>query len=203
MTSEGQRSGAAKKGEGFFPPNPKQWGNERNGLRLREDLGIGLAVRLSVRDAFTKLNGHVEVWRSSEVACAKKYSDLLHGLRSSAWSAFASPCPDGAVVVIFNETHAKQRRRATLMEEFFHLRLGHPPSTIRFTSGGDARRTFKSVIEEEAYCSGAAALVPYKGLRFFLDQGRTSKEIAEIFDVSEQLLEFRAKVTKLYKRIRS
>jgi len=104
--------------------------------------------------------------------------------------------------VIFNETHSKQRRRATLMEEFFHLRLGHPPSTIRVSGDGDAKRTFQSSIEEEAYFSGAAALVPYKGLRSLLDEGKVFEEIAFIFDVSKQLVEFRAKITKLYKRFR-
>src|SRR3954470_13125629 len=168
MTREGTRRVAARKGEGLYPPNPKHWVNERNGLKLRDDLGIGIATRLSVRDAYAKLKGDVEVWRSSDVACAKKYSDLLHGLRSTVWSAFAAPCSDGGVVVIFNEMHSMQRRRATLMEEFFHLRLGHPPSVIRVFGDGNAKRTFQSSIEEEAYCSGAAALVPYKGLRSLL-----------------------------------
>lgn len=202
MTSEGSRKGAAKKSDGFYPPNPKQWARERNGLGLRSDLDLGISERLSVRDAFARLPGDIQVWRSSDVACAQKYLNLFHGVLSATWSAFALPCPDGGVVVVFNETHSKRRRRATLMEEFFHLRLGHPPSTLRIYAGGEPRRTFNSKIEEEAYESGAASLVPYKGLKALVAEGLTPDQIAQRFDVSTQLVEFRAKVTKLYRKLR-
>jgi len=201
MINEGLRR-FSKKGKGFFPPNPPHWGYEKNGLNLRDDLGIGVDTRLSVREAFAELRGDVEVWPSSEVACANIYSKRLHELRSNVWSAFAAPFADGGVVVVFNEAHSRQRRRATLMEEFFHLRLSHPPSVIRISGGGDAKRTFQSAIEEEAFFSGAAALVPYKGLRALVDEGKTLAEIAAFFDVSQQLVEFRAKITKLYRRLR-
>jgi len=202
MISEESKRRSARKGKGLLPANPNQWANEHHGLDLRENLGLNEADRLPVKDAFASLNGDIEVWPSSEVACAHKFSVVLHGLRRMTWSAFALPCPDGGVVVIFNETHSKQRRRATLMEEFFHLRLGHPPSTLRLYGDGNAKRTFRSRVEEEAYGSGAASLVPYKGLNALIAEGSTVDAIATQFDVSTQLVEFRAKVTKLYRKLR-
>jgi Zn-dependent peptidase ImmA (M78 family) len=58
--------------------------------------------------------------------------------------------------------------------------------------------------EEAAYSVGAAALVPFAGLRRRVMEGRSSREIARHFRVSRQLVEYRIKVTHLwpeYKRL--
>jgi len=53
--------------------------------------------------------------------------------------------------------------------------------------------------EEAAYAVGAAALVPYEALRRFVTQGRRASDIARHFRVSRQLVEYRIKVTHLWK----
>ena len=53
--------------------------------------------------------------------------------------------------------------------------------------------------EEAAYAVGAAALVPYEALRRFVIQGRRASEVARHFGVSRQLVEYRIKVTHLWK----
>jgi hypothetical protein len=83
------------------------------------------------------------------------------------------------------------------MEEFFHLWLEHPPDRLRLLSDGEGRRDFDGGKESEAYGSGAAALVPYTALKAMLTQGKTLLQIADHFLVSEALVEFRIRVTKL------
>jgi Zn-dependent peptidase ImmA (M78 family) len=100
-------------------------------------------------------------------------------------------------MVIYNAHHHLKRIRATLMEEFFHLWLGHVPTRLRLLSDGGGKRDFDGDKESEAYGSGAAALVPYKPLRAMLENGCTIKTIAEHFLVSEQLVDFRIRVVKL------
>jgi hypothetical protein len=68
------------------------------------------------------------------------------------------------VLVIYNDSHPHCRVRATLMEEFFHLWLGHPPSVLRFYRD-DLARSYNKAVESQAYGSGAAALLPYRSLR--------------------------------------
>jgi len=87
------------------------------------------------------------------------------------------------------------------MEEFFHLLLGHPPTSIRCYDGAGSRRSFQSRIEAEAFGSGAAALVPYKPLRAMITEGRAAGEIAAHFRVSKDLVLFRSKRTKLYRQL--
>ena len=88
------------------------------------------------------------------------------------------------------------------MEEYFHLVLGHSPTTIRLRSGG-ANRSFASDVEVTAYHSGAAALVPYSGLRGAIDGGMGVAAIAEQYGVSRERVVFRAKVTRQYRRLRA
>lgn len=83
------------------------------------------------------------------------------------------------------------------MEEFFHLWLGHKPTRLRVFSNGDSKRDFDRAKESEAYGSGAAALLPYQPLRAMLEQGRSVPSIAEHYLVSEQLVTFRIRVSKL------
>lgn len=188
--------------KGFLPGNPKQWANEHNGLNLRQDLGVEISVRLPVREAFACLLPHVVVRSHGDVPCAQIFIDRFRGDLRTTWSAFALPLPDKSVQVIYNDSHSQQRRRATLMEEFFHLHLGHSPSKIRFYSDSGSHRSFASTTETEAYHSGAAALVPYKSLRELIQTGSLLDQIADHFDVSTDLVLFRAKVTKLYRQLK-
>lgn len=83
------------------------------------------------------------------------------------------------------------------MEEFFHLWLNHVPTRLRLLSNGDGKRHFDGDKESEAYGSGAAALLPYKTLREMLEKGQAIKSIADHFLVSERLVEFRIRISKL------
>ena len=65
-------------------------------------------------------------------------------------------------------------------------------------------RDYNQADEEAAYAVGAAALVPFAGLRRLVLAGRNSRQIARHFRVSRPLVEYRIKVTHLwreYKRL--
>ena len=127
-----------------------------------------------------------------------------------AWSggACSQVLPDGKKLIILNPTHGENRQNATLMEEICHVFLGHKPSRLAIESydnqgkkqGKIIARDYNAEIEEEAYSVGAAALVPYTALRRFVEQGKTSREIARHFKVSRDLVEYRMKVSRLWEK---
>jgi len=129
--------------------------------------------------------------------------ELLGGGKDK-WSGGAAShsLPDGRRLIILNPTHGKNRHNATLMEEISHVFLGHKPSRLaienRDRDGNVIARDYDEKIEEEAYSTGAAALVPYGGLKRFIEKGKTSAEIARHYNVSRALVEFRIKVSKLW-----
>lgn len=128
----------------------------------------------------------------------------LLGEGKDKWSggAASQTLPDGRKLIILNPTHGKNRQNATLMEEVCHVFLGHKPSRLaiknRDSRGNTIARDYHAEIEEEAYSTGAAALVPYTALKTFVMQGKTSREIARHFYVSKALVEFRIKISRLW-----
>ncbi len=194
----GQHRSGHRSGSGLYPPNPTQWDNETRGLDLRRELRVSLEVSLPHLRAF-ELLPDVKVLAHGELPMAQVFMDRLRS--GHAWSGVSLPCDGGGAIVIYNDGHSRERVRATLMEEFFHLQLGHPPTILRFYNG-DAKRTYSKPIERQAYESGAAALVPFKHLKAMIDARASIREIAELFEVSEDLVLFRAKLTKQYKRLR-
>ena len=130
----------------------------------------------------------------------------LIGEGKDMWSggAASQPLPDGRKLIILNPTHGPARHKATLMEEVSHVFLGHKPSRLaikrRDKQGNIVARHYNADIEEEAYSTGAAALVPYIALKRYVEEGKTSAEIARHFEVSRALVEFRIKISKLWAR---
>ena len=128
----------------------------------------------------------------------------LIGDGKNAWSGGAAShtLPDGRKLIILNPTHGKNRQNATLMEEICHVFLGHRPSRLsvetRNQKGEIIARDYNEAIEEEAYSTGAAALVPYTALRRMVETGKSSREIARHFYVSAALVEYRIKVSRLW-----
>ncbi len=128
----------------------------------------------------------------------------LLGPGSEMWSGGAAsiPLPDGKKLIILNPKHSPLRQRATLMEEISHVFLGHKPSRLAIEqTGSDGKtlaRDYNAAIEEEAYGTGAAALVPYAGLKQLIEKGKTAAEIARHYSVSRPLVEYRIKVSRLW-----
>ena len=129
----------------------------------------------------------------------------LLGTAAEEWSGGATSraLPDGRKVVILNPTHGRARTNATLMEEICHVFLGHQANRLAIIANDEQGKTlardYRKADEEEAYATGAAALVPFGALRRLLLKGRGSTEIAKHFRVSKDLIEYRLKVTRLWK----
>jgi uncharacterized protein DUF955 len=138
-----------------------------------------------------------------------KTREHLLGSASEKWSggACSRPLPDGRKIVILNPNHGKMRTNATLMEEISHVFLGHQPDRLKTVAedahGRTRSRDYKKADEEEAYATGAAALVPFSALRTCVLEGLTSVQIAKHFRVSRELIEYRLKVTRLWKTYRA
>lgn len=128
----------------------------------------------------------------------------LLGEGKDKWSggACSQALNDGRKLIVLNPTHGENRHNATLMEEICHVFLGHKPSRLAIENvnkhGKSIARDYRESDEEAAYSVGAAALVPYSALRRFVEQGKTSREIARHFNVSRQLVEYRMKVSRLW-----
>jgi hypothetical protein len=190
--------------EPLYPPTFKGRQYELRAQGLREFAGLrrddepldpfALAdyAKLMVID-FEKIKGLSEEARGH-----------LLGTGANAWSGGTSarPLPNGWRLVILNPRHGAQRNNATLMEEVCHVFLGHKANRLHIVAedknGKTVSRDYNDDDEEAAYAVGAAALVPFTSLRRFVLKGKASREIAQHFNVSRELIEYRIKVSRLW-----
>jgi len=194
-----------------LPPSEKRKQFELCALGLRDFAGVAAEQPLDpfALAQFAKLL--VVDFDSIEGLSSESRTHLL-GDAANEWSggACSRPLPNGWRLVILNPAHGKQRNRATLMEEVAHVFLGHQPNRLAVISRNPTvregaapnqtlARDYNHDDEEAAYAVGAAALVPYEALRRFVTQGRRASDIARHFRVSRQLVEYRIKVTHLWK----
>lgn len=138
-------------------------------------------------------------------ALSEESRQHLLGPGAEQWSGGATSraLPDGRKIVILNPTHGPTRTNATLMEEICHVFLGHQANRLAIIAndqhGKTLARDYRKADEEAAYATGAAALVPFGSLRRLVLDGRSSAQIAKHFRVSRDLVEYRLKVTRLWK----
>lgn len=188
-----------------FPPTQKGRHHEVRAKGLREFAGLRRDdERLDPFELARHANLLVASYDVIEPLLSEETKVHLVGDGKNAWSggAASQTLPNGQKLIILNPTHGKARQRATLMEEICHVFLGHQPSRLAIKNsnknGETIARDYNEAIEEEAYSTGTAALVPYTALKRMVNDGKTINEIARHFDVSRPLVEFRIKVSRLW-----
>jgi hypothetical protein len=100
----------------------------------------------------------------------------------SRFSAFARR--DGAEIqIVFNDAHRAPQIRVNVMEELFHIRLGHRPGILSIVPRNGNCRTSNAHNETEAYGCATAALVPFVALEAMLTRQTHIGKIAEHFEL--------------------
>lgn len=190
---------------GPLPPGEKWRNFELKAMALRDFARVRPDVSLNPFDLAQFANLMVVEFEQLKGLSERAREHLL-GPASEAWSGGACTLPDGMKLVILNPNHGAARTKATLMEEICHVFLAHQPNRLSVVTkderGKVMNRDYRQTDEEEAYGVGAAALVPYATLKRLLLQGKSSREIGVHFRVSRELVEYRMKVTHLWREFK-
>ena len=190
---------------GDLPPGEKWRNFELKALGLRDFARVRIDQPLNPF-ALASFANLIVVHFEQVEGLSESAREHLLGTASEHWSGGACTLPNGMKLVILNPMHGRSRTNATLMEEICHVFLGHQPNrlsvVIKDSRGKVMNRDYRKADEEEAYAVGAAALVPYSSLKKMLLQGKTAKEIGLHFHVSRELVEFRMKVTHLWREFK-
>lgn len=187
-----------------LPPTRKGRHHEIRGRALREFAGLKRDDERLDPFLLARYAGLIVPTFDEIQGLSDEVRERLLNVDKDKWSGGAASVrlPNGKKLVILNPTHAKTRHKATLMEEISHVFLGHKASRLAIegmdTRGEINARDYNPEIEEEAYATGAAALVPYAGLKSFVEAGKTSAEIARHYNVSRPLVEYRIKISLLW-----
>ena len=171
---------------------------ENTALGIRGYLGLQILDPLDPYDLAGRLS--VRVIKSNEIPGISP-AVIKHALGQGKddWSAGTIVLPGGNHLIILNPMHSRLRRKSTLMEEICHVVLGHNPSHLGNRDDSLWFRSYDKDAEAEAYRVGAAALIPYDGLRELLQEGLDIIHIGKRYDVTRNLVEYRLKVNGLWK----
>ena len=190
---------------GPLPPGEKWRNFELKAIALRDFARVRPDVSLNPFELAQFANLMVVEFEQLNGLSERAREHLL-GPASESWSGGACSLPDGMKLVILNPNHGAARTKATLMEEICHVFLAHQPNRLSVVTkderGKVMNRDYRRTDEEEAYGVGAAALVPYAALKRLLLQGKTAREVGVHFRVSRELVEYRMKVTHLWREFK-
>jgi hypothetical protein len=128
-------------------------------------------------------------------------SEILHYMSNTdpkAWSGIGRPLPNGQLLVLLHPGMTPERESVTIMEEVAHVHFGHQPSELIADPTGFEKRKYNKQIEQEAYWTAGAVLLPSKAVALAVWRGQTAEDLAVDYNVSVELAEMRIKTLGLW-----
>ncbi len=185
-----------------FSERGRRW--EPVGLGLRRLAGVHLTNRLDPWPLAPKVGlTVVDVRPFLNRLPIEERRQLTADGRCWSGGILPIPLPDGTRICMLNPTHSRLRQKITLMEEIAHAHLEHVPSRLTFSSPGLRVRDVNREQEADAYGIGAAALLPWSTFFSDVNEGQTVEELAAGYDVSEDLVIYRIKITGAFRLFQS
>jgi hypothetical protein len=171
----------------------KAWA-ERTATAVRRDLGLSVTQPLDPR----RLAEHLDVRLISPQDIPGLPDDVrTQLLQADPWGWSAATLELGtATIVVYNPKKSKGRQASDIIHELAHVMLGHQPAQVVFSEDGQfATRTFDQRQEDEANWLGWALLLPREALMSARRARMAKAQIAELYGVTERLVDYRLQMT--------
>lgn len=116
------------------------------------------------------------------------------------WSAMSVPlnASNEKWLVLLNDCHTIERQRVTLLEEYWHILMGHKLTKVARIAQAYGR-TYDKAEEHDAYYLASATLLPKSAVQSAVTNGTSSAVIAKHFGTSPDLVEYRIKRLGLWR----
>lgn len=176
----------------------KAW-SERVAQSLREELKLTPEAPMPAR----LLAEHLDINLMTPAQIGDLPADILHQLSvvdPTGWHALSFEI-QGVRTVMYNDRSSVRRQSSDISHELAHIIRAHEPSQLLFSETiGFAMRSYDPKQEDEANWLGWAMLLPRPALILCMDLRMTNAAIATEYEVSEQLVEFRKRMTGVNKQ---
>lgn len=170
---------------------------EEESRKLRQKAGVGPLDRLDPLALVDQLD--ITILTIDDVEnLPLALRSKVQKLTPKQWSGAGMPLPEGDMLVLLHPYQTTERARVTTMEEVAHQHYGHEPTRIAPIDDGVVRRTFNPRVEQEAYWTAAAALLPMKAVGMAVWREQDAEDLARQYGVSVELAEFRMKILGLW-----
>lgn len=171
----------------------KAW-SERVALSLREELKLRPEAPMPAR----LLADHLDIELLTPQDFPGLPTEVLQQLTihdPTGWHAVSFEI-QGKKMIVYNGRSSPGRQSSDISHELSHIIRAHEPSQLLFSeTNGFAMRSYDPKQEDEANWLGWAMLLPRPALVKCMDLRMTNAAIANEYEVSEQLVEFRKRMT--------
>ncbi len=171
----------------------KAWA-ERTSASLRKELGLNSIEALDPKDLAECLG--VNLCTPPDIPGVPR--EVLNQLLEKdpwGWSA-VSHVSEGRALVIYNPKHSAGRQASDIIHELAHIILDHDPGKMIMSQDGTmVMRSYDRKQEEEANWLGWSILLPREALLSAMRLRLSNSQIAKKYGVTEDLVEFRLRVT--------
>ena len=178
----------------------KTWA-ERTAASLRREIGVAPHQPLAPARIAEFLE--VALWTPNDIpglSVTAREQLLVHD--PWGWSAISCSV-HGQNVVIYNPRHSPGRQASDIAHELAHIILDHEPGKIVLSQdGGMIMRSYDQKQEEEANWLGWTLLLPREALVTAARGKLDTAQIAAKYGVSEQLVEYRLRMTGVNNQFR-
>jgi Zn-dependent peptidase ImmA (M78 family) len=170
---------------------------EEEASRFRKVLGQKEYEALT----WEELSSHLEVpvVDASVLNISDEDRQQLYKNDPSCWDAFTLPVGEGKHMVFYNSNQPSRRNTNTIMHELAHLICKHVPTKI--VNLAFPVRTYDPVQEDEADWLAGSLLLPRTALLLLLKKGMKKENIADQFQVSMELLQYRINMTGVLRQV--
>ncbi len=142
------------------------------------------------------------VWNLDEIpGLSEEASNHLASSSGDEWSAITVVCDQSEVIVV-NPRHSVGRTSSDLMHELAHLILRHESAQMFVSEEGFMLREYNEKQEAEADWLAGSLLLPRKALEYIKYNHITTDEVVEKYGVSEQLYNYRCRMTAVNRQYR-
>lgn len=172
---------------------------ERWAESARANLGLERLAKLDPWAYAESLGVVVLKVADLELPTAHARQLLIHD--PDSWSGMTLD-EDGIRLIVLNEAHGPRRQASTLMHELAHLLLEHLPASVSVSASGlTLLSDYSDEQEEEADWLGATLLLPQVALLHHRGRGLSASQIADLFEVSLDICNWRCRMTGVEKRL--
>lgn len=165
---------------------------EMEAMQIRRDAKVGPLEPFEPRILVEKAG--LRLARPADVPDLQpEVRDYVCSLEPSIWSGMGKALDDSCILVLLNPNMTVERENVTIMEEVCHVHYGHEPSELVAHPAGFEERKYDESVEQEAYWTAAAVLLPSKVVAMAVWRGETAEDLAAQYNVSPELAEMRIK----------
>jgi hypothetical protein len=170
---------------------------EEHAMQLRVRAGIGPLEPFNPRTLAEQ--AHLELAYPENIHdLPSEVLEYVSNIDPKAWSGMGKSLPDGKLLVVLNPNMTPERESITIMEEIAHIHFGHQPSELLAYPKGFEQRKYNKQIEQEAYWTAGATVLPSKAVALAVWRGETAEDLAIKYEVSVELAEMRIKTLGLW-----